>query len=282
MPGEVPAPDLVLVGYRASDTVAALRFCNRAANSMPLGHRVLVLNDACLLQNSEIRAQQAEWAIIPGSNAQMEFSGWQEGLRWLQQRRKGRRSVLLVNDTVTTHRHFSRFRWLAFRRALAKVRGAVVIGFTDRLPNQEPFSVMELQAERWISTYIVYLSSSALERLQYQLWSPRALDECVPASLHEDCFLSARVSPNLRAHLRWWLFKGGWYRSCKLTEDSQPMLKRKARSIVSEMLLSVRASAHGIEIIDPFDGQPWLRWSDYEDRRLRRIVRAGLDRLAGR
>ena len=196
--------------------------------------------------------------MLDGDNALGEFSGWQQGLDHL--RRAQDAPVVFVNDTVASHRRFSRFRQWAFVREAWCADARCIVGFADHTDNDlGDLSIDGLVLQGWVSSYCFMLGPDALRRLDHRLWQPEAVDRCVRGGTDEATFFSDAVSPDLQKQLRRWLFEGGWYRSQRLTADNAAMLTRKARAICAELLLSGRCWALGIGRHDPFERHPLAR-----------------------
>jgi hypothetical protein len=249
---------LILVGYTAAKTRSAQAFCARALRKLPVDRRVLVLN------RPELRASiEAEgWDVLDGDNAFGEFSGWQQGLEHLQ---AGGASdaIVFVNDTVVSHRRYSRFRQWAFLREAWSAGPRSIVGYTDHADNSlGDLSIDAMVLPGWVSSYCFMLGDETLRRLGWRLWDAASLDRCVRGGTDEARFFSDAVSPDLQRHLRRWLFEGGWYRSERLTRATEAMLTRKARAICAELLLSARCWALGCDRRDPFERHPWARALD--------------------
>jgi hypothetical protein len=252
--------DIILVGYRAKDTAAALRFCERGFSQV-VGRRVLVLNRPN--PHGEDTAKSLGWGVIAGSNRLGEFSGWQEGLALTAQHPA---TTLFLNDTVSTHRRFTSARKLAFLKAVRSANErAAIVGFSDRIDGRLVIAGLALTA--WISSYCFVLTAGALMRLGNALYDEVQVDLCVPGGSASESFF-ANMSSDLVTHISRWLFVGGWHASGPLTNENSDRLTKKARSIVAEMQLSARCRAHGVDLVDPFEQHPSLHQIDRISRRL--------------
>lgn len=249
---------LVLVGYTAQKTRSALTFCTRALRKLPIDRRVLVLNRPELRDGLEAPG----WELLDGDNVLGEFSGWQQGLDMLQ-RAGGEAPVVFVNDTVVSHRRYSRFRQWAFVREAWSAGPRSIVGYTDHADDgRGDLSIDDMVLPGWVSSYCFMLGEETLRRLGGRLCDARAVDRCVRGGPDEARFFSDAVSPDLQRHLRRWLFEGGWYRSEPLSPRNEALLTHKARTICAEMLLSARCWALGCERRDPFERHPWARALD--------------------
>jgi hypothetical protein len=255
--------DLVLVGYRLADARAAIDFCNRGFGDDLIRRRVLVLNSEIL--HEKFRSTPG-WLVVLGSNSMAEFSGWQEGLEALGDTERD--GVLFINDTVASHMHFTWARRAAMIAAVRTAPPAALVAFRDRVPGTLAVAGMALTS--WASTYCFALTSDALDLLGRQLYDEDLIVRCVPGGGKEATFF-ANLSPDLTAHLRNWLFDGGWYGSEHLNAANSVRLTFKARCIIAEKLLSARCIQAGVESVEPFVKHEMLRQTD---RVLRRVARA--------
>lgn len=255
--------DLILVGYRPDDTVAAMRFCEHAFPGGWVDRFVLVLNRPDLAELLAGRIA-SKWEIVLGTNQLAEFSGWQEGLDHL-----GTDSdrVIFLNDTVTTHRILTLGRKLSMVKAFRTVAGASIVGVMD--PGKGSFELAGLQVGAWISTFCFMLTSAALKVLDYRLYDAILTETCVPGGLQEEHFF-ANMSPDLARHLCHSLFGGGWYASEPLSASNSQRMRFKARCVVAEKNLSARCFKLRVVVVNSFDGAVV---SDYLDKVERRAIR---------
>jgi hypothetical protein len=277
-PKENVAPfAVILVAYDVDRTRAALRFCDVALRGLNVVHRVLVDNHPHEIGSLYAQSEASGWRVVHGSNTEHEFSGWQEGLDTLLAHADDALHVVFMNDTVASHRFFSRGRMRALRRSLAAMKpgSARLVGFTH--PANGVFSVDGKAFQRWVSTYCFALSPRALQALGRRIFEPGAADHYILGGVVEERFLSERLSHALHMYFRWYLFRGGWYGSAPLDAASAPRLVSKARCMLLEHLLTVRCEQLGIEIVDPFDRRRRLAFLDrvarYVHRRLRHRVK---------
>ncbi|MCC5888531.1 MAG: hypothetical protein JJT88_19010 [Gammaproteobacteria bacterium] len=258
---------LVLVGYTPAQTLAALDFCNRLFFWVPRRQRIMTANCPDLLRCNGIVRRLRGWRLTLGSNLQHEFSGWQEGLDVLRPEMGDGFGAILLNDTVNSHRNFSLPRRAAFLASTLQSPASGLVGFTNRLAGGAPFTIDGEISRGWISTYLLYLGAEALSRVGHRVWYPELNEICVPGGADPGTFFSEAVSENLRSHLCRWLFERGWYGSESLRDSNAAAFTIKARSIVNEILLSIRARHPVCGLTDPFEQYPRLgQW----DSRLKR------------
>ncbi len=257
--------NIILAAYRLGDTLAAITFFARVFPKRLFTRRVIVINDRRLFK--ELESAGHGWELVEGTNSMGEFSAWQEGLNHLGSHEE---TVVLANDTVSTHRHFTWLRAGAFRFSLFRARGSAIVGFTDSLPST--VVVAGLPISLWVSTYCFALTAPALRALQYRVSHPEMVKLCVAGGHDEEKFFR-NISTDLEFHLRRWLFRGWWYAGGPLTPENSFRLKRKAEAIISEKLLSAVCQDRSIAIIDPFLQWPYIKFLDGVHRRVVSIVR---------
>jgi hypothetical protein len=139
-----------------------------------------------------------------------------------------------------------------------------VVGFTDRANGV--FSIDGEAFDRWVSTYCFALSARALERLGRRILDAADVERFVLGGDDEERFLSDALSQDLHFHFRWWLFRGGWHGSARLTAANSARLAQKARCMLHEHLLTLRCARRGIEVVDPFDHRRLLAFVDRAER----------------
>jgi hypothetical protein len=223
--------------------------------------RVLVLNNA--LEKFDLPSQG--WDLVDGSNRLGEFSGWQEGLSFVKKNDDARDGVVFANDTICTHRHFTRFRKAAFTKALNLAAGPALIGFRDTAPPES--SIAGMSVPSWVSTYCFALTRPAIDSLNWSLYDERSVVDCVPGGIDEAHFFS-EMSENLSVHLRQWLFERGWYGAAALSSANYKKFEHKAKCIVAELILSARCIRLGISSVDPFAAYKTTARLDKAQRKL--------------
>lgn len=225
-----------------------------AAQLGDIGHRLGTPLGGVVVSNGAhpLPAATADWCFIQGSNDDLEFSAYREGLAWLQ--RDGGavpEAVLFANDTLFTKHHARRLLTdlLRHRALLESVDVAAIAGKTDSYDNvchASPWSGLPV----YVSTFCFLLNQSALPALatlgaqaDADLGS-RQLDPADPAW---GTGLTAPFRAYLRAHL---LHAGNslsWYQLARHGSDRR-IIARKARSVYSEHRLSGEIGVHGVLI----------------------------------
>lgn len=205
---------------------------------------------------------------VSGDNTLHEFSGWDRGMAWLQQRHAPAPDsiVVLANDTVVRDNKRDRVRGLPADRTAEAARGSLV-GWIDEYPRTVTLFGHGLR--QWVDTSLVLATRRILAAL-----APLARPVADDAVFDEDWRRIFRepspLSENYRAYLKTYFFgdrldpefEHGWYAQASLTERNFEAFKCKLRCVFCEHLLSARARAQGIPLadirpqalpIDPFD-----------------------------
>ena len=233
---------IILVAYDQRRVGAAIRYLHRISASK----RLIVVNNKELFGSGALDSYQGGWEQIQGSNSAAEFSGWQEGLTYLDQN-ETYDLYIFANDTVVTHRRYTWIRHFAFQYQIRK--STPCIGFINT--SSINFKIEEVQFNRWISTYLFCLSNEVLHTIKRRIDNSESVKKYITESLHEDHFFAPGLCRNLHRHLTNWLFRGKWYASQALTADTQAFFQRKALAILNEKYLSASLISHGVLVNDP-------------------------------
>lgn len=239
---------LILASYYPKNTERTKAFCQQFLNCK----KIVVYN------SSDVRLSDFDnsWTALRGSNHAGEFSAWQEGLDWsLENSQKPKHGYIFVNDTVNSHRKFTRIRF-HFLKSCIKQNTKHAVGFTDELHERETFSIYGLSGDRWMSTYCFYLGNEAIEKIDFKVNSELVHQQ--RGETVDDSIFPSSMSNNLKKRLEEWLFGGGWYKSKQCVENYSDVAKFKARAIVNEKMLSLRLLNKGIEIHSAMNQAPRL------------------------
>ena len=193
---------------------------------------------------------------ISGDNTLREFSGWDRGLEWLE-RRFGPAPdslIVLANDTVARPEK-RQYVGSGFSRTIADCSIDALAGWVDEYPR--PIELFGLVMRQWVDTSLVIASWRTLTALR-PLARPID-DEAVFGSDSRHFFREpSPLSENYRTYLKTYFFGEqidrdfvhGWYAQAPLAEHNFDAFKGKLRSVFCEHLLSARARAHGIPLVD--------------------------------
>jgi hypothetical protein len=193
---------------------------------------------------------------ISGDNSLREFSGWDRGLGWLDRRHAPAPEsiVVLANDTVVRAEKHDRVRDIPGDRVAAASRGALV-GWVDEYPR--PVELCGLPLRQWIDTSLVVAQRRTLACLE-PLARPLADDQVFADDWRRFFRTPSPLSENYLTYLKTYFFgersdrefEHGWYARAPITEQNVEAFKGKLRCIFCEHLLSARARARGIPLVD--------------------------------
>ena len=247
---------LVLVEFGQTQERAALELL------IPMLHRVFpgasvrgAVVDNALAGSVEFKIEH-ELDRVGGDNTLREFSGWDRGIAWLERRYAPAAGSIFVlaNDTVVRADKHDRVRDIPADRVAAAWNGALV-GWIDEYPRA--VELFGLALRQWIDTSLVLAERHTLAAVR-PLARPFA-DELLFADDWRRVFREpSPLSGNYRAFLRTYFFgeridgefEHGWYAQEPLTEHNFEAFKIKLRCIFCEHLLSARARALRIPLID--------------------------------
>lgn len=218
---------------------------------MPQVDSDLVIIDNTLPEDYEEVLDQS-CVLIGGSNAQWEFSSWDDGIAHL-----GRR--LAEYDLV--HLATSAFRKL-YTRYLDRIdsemlhlvlrRGAAV-GHVDYY--NEPIMVLGRQSQAWLRSSFLFLPPAELKILGslVSVAEQAALFTGNPVAPFRS---DAPLSENYRQYLLDWLTGDGtgqgvqWHSRFALSTDTLAFFQSKVVEILNEHVLSIRLRAQGCAMVD--------------------------------
>ena len=161
--------------------------------------------------------------------------------------------AVLANDTVARADKHGRVHDLPADRVAAASRGAMV-GWIDEYPRT--FELFGLTVRQWVDTSLVIAEWRTLVSL---LPLAQPLDDRVFGDDWLTLFREpSPLSENYRAYLKTYFFgerldpafQHGWYAQEPLTEGNFEAFKVKLRCVFCEHLLSARARARGIPLVD--------------------------------
>ena len=191
-----------------------------------------------------------------GDNRLREFSGWDTGVSWLERRYSPAPDAIIVlaNDTVVREDKRDRVRDVPRERVEAASSGALV-GYVEAYPR--PVTLFGLTLRQWVDTSFVVASWRTLEQLR-PLARPMADDQIFAGDWRAVFREPSPLSENYRAYLKTWLFgeridgefQHTWHAQEPLTESNVGRFRGKLRSLFCEHLLSARARALGIPLVD--------------------------------
>jgi hypothetical protein len=247
---------LVLVEFGREREQAALHLLTTTLHRLFPTARVRLL----IVDNAADNQYEAEIGPdlyhVGGDNSLHEFSGWDRGIAWLHTRWAPANDsiVVLANDTVARADKLERIRDVPADRAAAARQGALV-GWIDEFPRT--FELFGFSLRQWIDTSLVIAERQTLAAL-----SPFARPLSDTQLFADDWRRVFRepspLSENYRGYLKAYFFgeptAGGfehsWYAQEPLSEENFDAFKMKLRCVFCEHLLSARARARGIALVD--------------------------------
>jgi glycosyltransferase involved in cell wall biosynthesis len=193
---------------------------------------------------------------ISGDNTLREFSGWDRGLAWLEERcRLGPQSIIVfANDTVVREDKRARLSGLTAERARATADGAL-IGWVEEYPREVELCGLPLR--HFIDTSLIVAQQRTFAALRPFARPPA--DDLVFADDWRQFFREpSPFSETYRAYLRTYFFgerirqefDQRWYAHEPLSGSNADAFKAKLRSVFCEHLLSARARDLGIPLVD--------------------------------
>jgi hypothetical protein len=193
---------------------------------------------------------------VSGCNTLREFSGWDRGLAWLDARcgHAPESIVVLANDTVVRAEKYDRVRDLPADRVRAAAEHALV-GWVEEYPRE--VELFGLPLRQFIDTSLVIARRSTFAALGPFARLPA--DDIVFADDWAQFFREpSPLSDRYRGYLRTYFFgehldpefDHRWYAHEPIDEHNFEAFKAKLRCVFSEHLLSARARASGIPLVD--------------------------------
>jgi hypothetical protein len=203
------------------------------------------------------RGPRGSFDVIAGSNAEAEFSAYEEGRAHIVEGYgagadgPGPGVWVLVNDRLPA---YDTGYLSALTPDLLRFVGssAVASGRFDSRPR--PVGLLGHELYWWIRSNFVLVSSEAMKRIG----SPRSLglaeyEVHVPSAFPGSSWpLSTWPGGDAGELLRVWLTRpGGWSKAGPLDEQSWPRLRLKAMAVLNEWLLTARLFENGTAVV------PW-------------------------
>jgi len=241
-------PDKLLTTVVCSYGIAPLQLCLALDT---LGQRLHLRLGGVVICNGphEIPAARGDWQFQRGSNAELDFSAYQEGADLLQRAGQRARSVLFINDSTFTKHNAYRVleALLAYRPALEDTELPAIAGKTDAYDNvcfSNPWSQLPV----YVSSFCFLLNAPALPALQ-EVRRQAELDlGPTAADLRRPDWgmaLPAAFRIYLRTHLTHPGTSISWYQLTR-HRDNTVLLARKARCVYAEHRLSGEIGRQGV------------------------------------
>lgn len=235
------------------------QFCERNFPGLQV-FRLVVDNSLC----SEVESVASNIYRISGNNQNMEFSGWQRGIDFIEKKYgpSSKDVFVLVNDTVHRRnyaiggdRYFDDFM---IRKSTTEWPDRWAAGYLDDFPAE--VSINGLTFTNWIrSNFIVFNQgcTNLITPLVFPCSESVLFEDDVSKGFWRD---SAPLSENWKAYISSWLFgdedpnfpeyRLKWIKCQRLSDNNRDYFRKKAVSILSEHYFSARLWRGGVEVFD--------------------------------
>ena len=252
--------DIVIATYRFNDTSKVMRFVKLLTLNLNTRSVIYVANHKDVLPLLYQRCNSRH-LVLDGSNKDAEWSAYQQGITLASSRGIAPGGLILINDTVTTHRSFTILRYIMLINCLrTKLNPMQMAGFCDG-DRSNGFHIFEKPVGPWVSSYLFYLTPDLVLALNTNLIPQQEKIEEWYSSCDLGNFFPIFINEPFRKFLESWLFKGGWYGSQTLSEGNLDQFKRKLKSILYEANLSAEVTRIGF-IYDLMPKQTLVRYAN--------------------
>jgi hypothetical protein len=235
--------------------MAALR--QHVARLFPVSRTFFLAIDNAACAATPARSEAGE-TFLAGDNTNREFSGWDRGLHWLRSNREVSPNdvIILTNDTF--HRSYGTDYLELFRpREVARaLRSNALVGYMDAYP--EPVTLFGHRLRSWVrSSFLISTARTIFGIAPLQIGS---IDDLVFSRAPREFFrLDAPISERYREYIQTWLFgdqpttgdfREAWHSQAPLAESNLDSMRAKAKCIFAEHLLSAKARALPVKLVD--------------------------------
>ncbi|HIF9248507.1 TPA: hypothetical protein ACX6Q2_003411 [Photobacterium damselae] len=205
---------------------------------------VVVNNNA----SNNLIGENKTYDLLVGDNSYWEFSGWEQGLDFLNKKYdlKDEDIIIFANDTFCQHRSFGVIDKYIFEKGFNRLYEEKNIAIGDVDSFGKSFEICSHTQKEWISTYLFGMHYGTVKKI-LPLSSLKSLED-------EIFFLNGEIkgidiSISLRKHLENWLLPNdntGWYKARKSDDN---ILKRKLLAILHEKKLSCNLLENDIKLV---------------------------------
>lgn len=199
---------------------------------------------------------------IGGDNSQFEFSGWDQGIRYLDRNIKDESNsiVLFVNDTFHRRRYKDGPNFLdVFDRPIVEKKDVLrsAIGYLDDFPKD--VVINNIQYRSWIRSNIFFIPFKIVKKI-YPLKICFELKEIFSDLPDKFWAETDLISNNWKAYISSWLFgiqnpnypeySLNWLKATPFTPENRDFFRKKALCILSEHYMTASLFDMGVPIID--------------------------------
>jgi hypothetical protein len=245
-----PTLGIVFAAYDVERTITAFRRLLEPALSTTAGRQaVIVANSDPVMEYLSEHELHSNVVVVRGSNAEAEFSAYEEGLEWMRSHGELPETVLIANDRVLSYG--DRYEHVLEPSVLETLRvHAMICGSIESYHRTVPFFDGFLQT--WCRSNFVLTSREALEVIGSTISvTQEEFEKSVPSEFPgRDWTPKDWVGEEYADTLMGWLTsKGSWYRAKPMSEESWSTLRAKMLAIVNEQRLSLRARQASLPLV---------------------------------
>ena len=215
--------------------------------------------------------------LINGDNSQLEFSGWDYGISFINEQFHPSKNTIIAfaNDTFHERNYKDGQNFLdIFDSPLLKEKNVLesAIGYIDDFPKE--VRIGDITYKSWIRSNIFFLPISVVNQM-YPLTIEFPMDKVFSDDINKFWSESDFISEAWKAYISSWLFgienynfpeyRLHWLKAETLRKSNWAFFKKKALCILSEHYLSARLHRLTIPIIDTnlFEKKVDRHLSDY-------------------
>lgn len=223
-----------------------IQLMNKVLNSFYEVIPILVYNGKSFDSNKKMLIQ-----TIKGSNANAEFSAWQEGLDFLKYKSliKEDSKFIFFNDTLLHHYFLRQTDWASFMLSVLKKSNnkGVISGEVVKLKKQG--RVCNLPVDQFGRTALFFLDYKAIFYLNFKILNFKV------EQLGEDSKTSFELlskyldSDVLSYRVGDFIFGGGWYKSKPYDAFEPNEIRLKVAMIINELSLSATLQKNEVQFI---------------------------------
>ncbi len=210
---------------------------------------MIVANSGVVMDYLRGQALPPNTSVVRGSNAEGEFSAYEEGLGWLRSRGALPETLLIANDRVLSYG--DRYEHVLTQQVLGTVSAhPVLCGSIESY--HRPIDSFGASLDTWCRSNFMLLSRDTLGIIGSLLSVTRAeFDRAVPLSFPgEDWAPSDWLGPDQAGSIMDWLTRpGNWYRARPMSALSWDSLRLKILAIANEQCFSLRARQASVRLV---------------------------------
>lgn len=240
---------LVMVAWEPDRSLAVIQHLEAAVRPFAIVRPVVVANSEGAHQ---LFASSEYDLVVRGSNADAEFSGYDQGLDAVRDAGCSPDDIVMIANDRARVGEPGTLRLLS-PRVLENVKQ-----FSIAVGHVESFSKVHEVMGRPVKTYLrtdLFLmpGSAVIAGFTTTSLGQTEMDRLVPRQFLGVWAFDSVLHPNCSAFLRQWLTVGDhqetWYAARELSQDSWPVLRRKTQNIINEHLMPTRLRRAGLQVV---------------------------------